>query len=123
MDPALMYQAVAEGAVDLISAFTTDGRISAYDLRVLEDDRAAIPPYDALILVSARLAREWPDVLAALTRLEGSVDVDAMRRMNLAVDEHGAAPSTVAADYLRRVLSQRIGPSVQERDARSGTAP
>ena len=115
MDAALMYQAVAEGAVDLISAYTTDGRITAYDLRVLEDDRAAIPPYDAVILVSARLARERPDVLAALTRLEGAIDVGAMRQMNLAVDEHGAAPSTVAADYLRdlppgRTLQAGEGP-------------
>ena len=101
MDAALMYQAVAEGAVDLISAYTTDGRITAYDLRVLEDDRAAIPPYDAVVLVSARLAREWPDVVAALARLGGAIDVDAMRQMNLGVDEHGASPSTVAVDYLR----------------------
>ncbi|HIN10258.1 MAG TPA: ABC transporter permease, partial [Acidobacteria bacterium] len=100
MDPALMYQAVAQGAVDLISAFTTDGRISAYKLRVLEDDRAAIPPYDALILVSARLARDWPDVLVALARLDGAIDVDTMRRMNLDVDERGADPITVAADFL-----------------------
>ena len=107
MDPALMYQAVAQGAVDLISAFTTDGRISAFDLRVLEDDRAAIPPYDALILVSARLAREWPDVLVALARLEGAIDVDAMRRMNLDVDERGAAPSTVAAEFVRQLTGAR----------------
>lgn len=101
MDPALMYQAVAQGAVDLISAFTTDGRISAFDLRVLEDDREAIPPYDALVLVSARLAREWPDVVMALAQLDGAIDVDAMRQMNRDVDERGAAPSTVAAEFLR----------------------
>jgi osmoprotectant transport system permease protein len=106
MDAALMYRAVSEGAVDLISAYTTDGRITAYDLRILEDDRAAIPPYDALILVSARLARQWPDVLAALTRLEGTIDVNAMRRMNLEVDERGADPSTVAAEFIRTLGDQ-----------------
>jgi osmoprotectant transport system permease protein len=106
MDPALMYQAVAEGAVDLISAFTTDGRINAYDLRVLEDDRAAIPPYDAVVLVSARLARERPDVLAALALLEGAIDVDAMRQMNLEVDEQGADPGAVAADFIRGLRGQ-----------------
>ena len=68
MDPALMYQAAAEGAVDLISAFTTDGRITTYNLTLLEDDRGAIPPYDAMVLVSARLARGAPDVMAALGR-------------------------------------------------------
>jgi len=110
MDAALMYQAVAEGAVDLISAYTTDGRIAAYDLRVLEDDRAAIPPYDAIVVVSARLAREWPDVLAALGRLEGAIDVDAMRRMNLEVDEGGTLPRTVAADFIERLAGSRSRP-------------
>ena len=100
MDAALMYQAIAEGAVDLISAYTTDGRIAAYDLRVLEDDRQAIPPYDALVLVSARLVRERPEVVDALRRLDGAIDVDAMRQMNLAVDERGEDPATVAADFL-----------------------
>ena len=105
MDPALMYQAAAQGAVDLISAFTTDGRIAAYDLTLLEDDRGAIPPYDAIVIVSARLAREAPDVLAALGRLDGAIDAPAMRRMNLEIDERGADPAEVAADFL-----QGLGP-------------
>ena len=103
MDPALMYQAAAEGAVDLISAFTTDGRITAYNLTLLEDDRGAIPPYDAMVLVSARLARGAPGVVAALGRLDGAIDARAMRGMNLAVDERGADPAVVAADFLRRL--------------------
>ena len=106
MDPALMYQAAAEGAVDLISAFTTDGRITAYDLTLLEDDRGAIPPYDAMVLASARLAREAPDVMAALGRLDGAIDAPAMRRMNLEVDERGADPAAVAADFLRRLRQE-----------------
>jgi len=115
MDPALMYQAVAEGAVDLISAFTTDGRITAYDLRILEDDRGAIPPYDAIIVVSAKLVRERPDVLAALARLEGAVDVAAMRRMNLAVDEGGTSPREVAADFIAERWGRRARPAVEIR--------
>ena len=107
MDPALMYQAAAEGAVDLISAFTTDGRITAYNLTLLEDDRGAIPPYDAMVLVSARLAREAPDVLAALGRLDGAIDAPAMREMNLEVDERGADPAEVAAGFLRRLREER----------------
>ena len=100
MDAALMYQAVSEGAVDLISAYTTDGRITAYDLRILEDDRAAIPPYDAVVLVSARLARELPDVVAAVRRLDNVIDVGAMRRMNLQVDVQGDDPGAVAAAFV-----------------------
>ena len=101
MDASLMYQAVATRAVDVISAYTTDGRIAAYDLRVLEDDRGAIPPYDAIVLAGARLAAEAPDVLRALGRLDASIDADRMRAMNLRVDERGDDPATVAAAFVQ----------------------
>ena len=100
MDPTLMYQAASQGDVDVITAFSTDGRISALGLRVLEDDRSAIPPYDAVILASPRLAREHPPALDALRALAGSIDATSMRRMNLAVDEGGRLPSDVAAEFL-----------------------
>jgi osmoprotectant transport system permease protein len=100
MDPALMYQAVAEGEVDVISAFSTDGRIPAFDITLLEDDRGIIPPYDAVVLVSARLRRELPEVVAALRELDGAIDAETMQRMNLRVDGEGATPGEVAAEFL-----------------------
>lgn len=100
MDASLMYQAAATREVDVISAYTTDGRITAYDLRVLADDRGAIPPYDAIVLAGARLAREAPDVVRALARLDGTIDADRMRAMNLRVDEQGEDPATVAAAFV-----------------------
>jgi osmoprotectant transport system permease protein len=99
MDPSLMYQAVANGQVDVIGAFSSDGRIAALDLTVLPDERGAIPPYDAIILAGPRLVRERRDVLAALSALAGRIDADQMRRMNLAVDQEGAAPDDVAARF------------------------
>ncbi len=101
MDPSLMYQAAAAGEVDVISAFSTDGRIAAFDLRVLRDDRGVIPPYDAVVLVGARLARERPDVVAKLARLDGSIEAATMQRMNAAVDQEGRSPADVAAAWLR----------------------
>jgi osmoprotectant transport system permease protein len=107
MDASLMYQAVATREVDVISAYTTDGRIAAFDLRVLEDDRGAIPPYDAIVAAGARLAREAPDVLAALARLDGAIDADRMRAMNLQVDERGEAPGAVAAAFVETLSNDR----------------
>ncbi len=107
MDPALMYTAVAEGAVDVISAYSTDGRIEALDLVVLEDDRGAIPPYDALILASRRVSEQYPEVLRALSGLVGTIDAASMRAMNLEVDEEGEASAAVA----RRFLASRDQPS------------
>jgi osmoprotectant transport system permease protein len=100
MDPTLMYAALAEDEVDVISAYSSDGRIAAYDLVLLEDDRAAIPPYDAVVLVSSGLAARAPEVVAALHTLDGAIDADAMRRMNLAVDRDGRTPREVAREFL-----------------------
>jgi osmoprotectant transport system permease protein len=100
MDPALMYPAVANGEVDVISAFSTDGRIRAFDLVLLEDELGVIPPYDAILLASPRLQRERPELLRSLAKLTGSIDAAAMQRMNLAVDEGGRSPASVAAEFL-----------------------
>ncbi len=99
MDPSLMYQAVAEGAVDVISAYTTDGRVAALDLRLLEDERGVIPPYDAVILAGTRIRRELPAAIAALRELEGAIDAETMRRLNLAVDRDRRSPAAVAEEW------------------------
>ena len=106
MDATLMYQAAAQEEVDVISAFSSDGRITAYDLRLLRDDLDAIPPYDAVVLASARLARDEPEVLQALSRLDGVIDAERMRAMNLSVDEAGENPDTVAAAFVAELSGQ-----------------
>jgi osmoprotectant transport system permease protein len=104
MDPSLMYEAVANNQVDVIGAFSTDGRIAALDLVVLEDEHHAIPPYDAVILANSKLTREHPDAVKALRGLSGTIDADRMRRMNLAVDQDGRSPDSVAADFIDVLL-------------------
>ena len=84
-DSSLMYRAVAEGEVDTITAFSTDGRIAAFDLITLADPRAVFPPYDALLLLSPRVA-EAPEVARALQPLIDGIDVNQMRKANQAVD-------------------------------------
>ena len=100
MDGALMYQAVAGGEVDVISAYSTDGRIASLGLRVIRDDRGVIPPYDAIVLASPMLSRDRPDVVEALRRLAGTIDAARMQEMNDAVDAGGQAPAAVARAFL-----------------------
>lgn len=101
MDSSLMYQALGEGSVDVLSVFTTDGRIQALDLVLLEDDRKVIPPYDAIVLASRSLSMRHPGAIAALRGLAGRIDAARMRRMNHAVDAEGRSPSSVAEEFLR----------------------
>ncbi len=100
MDPALMVEALVQGEVDVLSAFSTDGRLAAHDVLLLEDDLGVIPPYDALVLAGPRLLAEAPEVAAALRALDGAIDATAMQRMNLAVDRDGRSPAEVARGFL-----------------------
>ena len=100
MDSSLMYQAVEFGNVDIISAYTTDGRIDALDLRVLEDDRNAIPPYDAILLTSPGLSMDRSEVIASLEELIDTISAPSMRGMNRAVDEDKRSPDEVAMEFL-----------------------
>jgi len=94
-DSSLMYTAVAEGHVDVISAFSTDGRISAFDLVVLEDPLSALPPYDAVLLLSESAAGR-PALVSALEALVGGLDDETMREANRRVDLDGSSPVEVA---------------------------
>lgn len=81
----LMYQALVHDEVDVIAAFSSDGRIAAYDLVVLTDPRYAIPPYDAVLLVSPDAAKV-PGFMDALRPLIDRIHDDLMRQANYAVD-------------------------------------
>lgn len=83
--PTFMYRALSGGEADVISAFSSDGRIAADRLVVLTDPKGALPPYDAVILVSPRRADD-PRLLAALKPLVGSIPVSAMQAANYSVD-------------------------------------
>ena len=100
MDPALLYEAAAAGEVDVISAFSTDGRLEAHGIRLLDDERGVIPPYDAIVLVGPRLRAEAPEAVAAVAALDGTIDAAAMRRMNLAVDRDKRSPVEVARQFV-----------------------
>lgn len=97
MDSSLMAEAAQRGDVEVLSAFSTDGRIVAYDLIVLEDPLLAILPYDAVILVNGETAREHPELVEALRGLIGGIDAGRMREANAAVDLDGESIDEAAA--------------------------
>jgi osmoprotectant transport system permease protein len=83
--PTFMYRALSSGEADVISAFSSDGRIAADDLVLLTDPKGALPPYDAVILVSPR-KRDDPRLRRALAGLVGSIGVSRMQQANYSVD-------------------------------------
>src|SRR4051794_39555700 len=95
MQPDFMYAAVASGEVDVIAGYTSDGLIAKYDLVVLDDSRHAIPPYDAIVLLSPKRADDQP-LRAALTPLFGHIDNASMREANLRASGNDATSSPAA---------------------------
>lgn len=85
MDSAFMYDAVRRGEVGLITAYTTDGRIDAFELVLLEDTRSVLPPYDAFMLIGPE-ARTNTALLNVLGALEGKISTELMRKANSRVD-------------------------------------
>jgi len=84
-DSTFMYEAAAKGYVDVISAFSSDGRIAAFDLVVLSDPKHALPPYDAVLLLSPQMA-DQTDVVRALRPLVGAISLAMMQQANNRVD-------------------------------------
>jgi osmoprotectant transport system permease protein len=104
MDPTLMYPAVTSGEVDVICAYTSDGRIKADNLLVLADPRHAFPPYDAILLVSPQAAKR-PGFLDALRPLVQAIDVETMRAANAEVDVAKRRPRKVGQELWARLES------------------
>ncbi len=105
--PTFMYRALGDGTVDVISAFSSDGRIAERDLVLLTDPAQAIPAYDALILLSPARAHDMR-LVRALSPLIGSITPERMRTANLSVDRDAgkispdAAAALLAAPPVRR---------------------
>jgi osmoprotectant transport system permease protein len=107
MQPEFMYPAVATREVDVISAYSSDGRIAKYDLVVLDDVKHAIPPYDAILLVSPRRANDAA-LAAALRPLLNAIDVTLMRKANLRASGNDAEASPQAvADWMWEIIKER----------------
>jgi osmoprotectant transport system permease protein len=109
-NPTFMYRALSSGQADVISAFSSDGRIAADHLVVLADPKQAVPHYDALLLVAPAHAHD-ERFLAALRPLVNAVPVEDMRTANYMVDRDAdKATPEAAALWLGERIRSRSAP-------------
>ena len=102
MDAGLVYTALKNGQVFAGLVYTTDGRLSAFNLKLLDDDLHYFPDYTAAPVVSKAYLDAHPDLEALLKPLAELFDDETMRQLNARVDVNHESPSTVAADFLRQ---------------------
>jgi osmoprotectant transport system substrate-binding protein len=100
MDHGIMYRSLAEGKVDVIDAYSTDGQIVVYNLVILEDDKQFFPPYDAGPLVRGDVLEKYPELESVLNMLGGAISEADMQTLNAKVDEEGLKAEDVAREFL-----------------------
>lgn len=101
MDPGLMYAAIDNDLVQVISAFATDGLLVAHNLKILKDDKNFFPPYHAAPLVNGEVLEKYPGIAEALNKLANSITDEDMQKLNYKVDGEGKDPAQVAREFLK----------------------
>lgn len=101
MDAGLTYDAVKSGKADVNDAFATDGRIAAFNLVSLTDDKHFFPPYYAAPVVRDATLKKYPEIADALNQLAGKITNETMQQLNAKVDVDKQDPKVVAHDWLK----------------------
>nr|MBC7613593.1 ABC transporter permease/substrate-binding protein [Pseudopedobacter sp.] len=97
---AVMYRAVFEKKLDVISGYSTDGRLKAFDLVTLVDDQHIFPPYYAAPIANEKVLQKHPELERILNQLAGMIDDSTMTNLNYKVDYLHQSPEKVAKDFL-----------------------
>ncbi|KUJ62715.1 ABC transporter permease [Flavobacteriaceae bacterium CRH] len=97
---AIMYEAAYQGKLDLISGYSTDGRIKAFDLVVLEDDKTIFPPYYAAPIIKSLTLKKFPGLEETLNLLAGKINDSIMTDLNYKTELLKQTPEKVAKDFL-----------------------
>jgi osmoprotectant transport system substrate-binding protein len=100
LDLGLLYRALLEKQVDLVTGNSTDGLLSARDLVILADDKHYFPPYEAVPIIRSETETRHPDVRAAIAELAGKISDEEMRKMNFEVDGQHREAADVAREFL-----------------------
>jgi osmoprotectant transport system permease protein len=100
VDHGLKFGAVTAGQLDVIDVYSTDAAIERHRLRVLVDDRAYFPRYDAVLLYRTGLEQRLPRTHAALVALQGTLDDATMRRLNARAEIGGERFGAIAAAFV-----------------------
>lgn len=101
MQIGLVYDALKANKMDLVLGYSTDGRISSYNLVVLEDDLKFFPAYDAAAVVKKKVLREHPEIDKVISVLEGQITPEIMRELNYKSDNNLIEPQNVAKEFLK----------------------
>ena len=123
MEHGLAYEAIRTGAIDVTDAYTTDGKLLRFPVRMLEDDRRFFPPYQAAPVIRQDTLERHPELKGVLGQLAFTLSDQRMQRLNYEVEEEGRAFEDVARGFLVEEDLLGEGATGASGDQRSGAEP
>lgn len=100
MDSGLTYQALRDGQVDVALVFATDGRIQAFDFRILADDQEFFPDYATVPVVRTSVLEANAGLEEPLNNLSAQLSNTVMQALNAQVDVEKKSIEEVATQFL-----------------------
>ena len=97
-----IYDATAKGACNFGEVFTTDGRILALHLKVLEDDRNFFPKYNVSLVLTQDTAKKYPQLEKLIAPVSKKLTNNVLLKLNAQIDVDGREPADVAYDWLKK---------------------
>lgn len=101
IDGSPKYIALLNKNVDVIDAFSTDGLLKKFNLKILEDDKKFFPPYNGIPLMRGEVYKKYPEVKPLIEKLGEVLTNEEMMELNYKVDEEGRQPEEVAKEFLK----------------------
>ncbi|WP_249366765.1 MULTISPECIES: ABC transporter substrate-binding protein [Neobacillus] len=101
MDYGLWYPSVLNKEIDVIIPYSTDGKLAAYDLVLLKDDKHLFPPYDAVPIFKDEVLKKHPELKEAVNKLANQIDETEMQKLNAKVEIDKEDAAKVAEEWLK----------------------
>jgi len=115
LEHGLAYQSIATGKIDIMDAYTTDGKLMKFHLQVLEDDLDFFPKYLGVFFYRVESKNKFPKTYARLKRLEGTLNQQKMIELNAMAELQNKSWSEIADDFLKQIDEYSNEQSLRER--------
>lgn len=100
MDTGSIYAATGSGDCSFGEVFTTDGRIPALDLVVLEDDKHFFPNYNVAPVINTEFLEKYPELMDRFDQVDEKITNEMLMDLNRQVDVDGKDPGEVAKQWM-----------------------
>ncbi|MCP4913325.1 MAG: ABC transporter permease subunit [Oligoflexia bacterium] len=108
IEHSLAYEALVSDKIDVMEVYSTDAKISKYNLRVLEDDLSFFPLYEAVLFYKKDFKKKFPKTYSALNdNLVGKINNDLMIKLNSLVENEGKSFEEAAKFFLGEKITDK----------------